>query len=133
MWENLVKTGGYAMILNNLAGQAKQIRIARTRTLRQNRAKNIAIGAGIGTAIGVVAGILFAPKSGRETRQIITDRTSETMKDLKDNIASAKNKVSASVKETADCLRETGQKTAEEVKENVKDVKENVKDKAKKV
>lgn len=121
MWENLVKTGGYAMILNNLAGQAKQIRIARTRTLRRNRAKNMAIGAGIGTAVGIVAGIVFAPKSGRETRQIITDRTSETIKDLKENIASAKSKVSASVKEKTDRLRETGQKTAEEEKENLKD------------
>ncbi|MFO7911495.1 MAG: YtxH domain-containing protein [Desulfotignum sp.] len=121
MWENLVKTGGYAMILNNLAGQAKQIRIARTRTLRQNRAKNLAIGAGIGTAIGVMAGILFAPKSGRETRQIVTDRTSETIKDFKNNIASAKNKVSASAKEKADRLREKGQEAAEDVKDNLKD------------
>lgn len=123
MWKNFIKTGGYAMILNNLVSQAKQIRIARTRTLQQNSAKNVAIGAGIGTAIGVLAGILFAPKSGRETRQIISDRTSETIKDLKDNITSAKNKVSASVKETADCLRETGQKATEDVKENLKDKK----------
>ncbi|MCF8114281.1 MAG: YtxH domain-containing protein [Desulfotignum sp.] len=109
------------MILNSLAGQAKQIRIARTRTLRQNRTKNMAIGAGIGTVIGVAAGILFAPKSGRETRQIITDRTSETLKDLKDNIASAKSKISASAKEKADRFRDKGQEAAEDVKENVKD------------
>ncbi len=129
MWENLIKTGGYAMILNNLASQAKQIRIARTRTVRQTRAKNMAIGAGIGTAIGVVAGILFAPKSGRETRQIITDRTSETIKDFKNNIASAKSKVSASAKEKADRLRETGQEAAEDVKENLKDKDKKDKDK----
>ncbi len=109
------------MILNNLASQAKQIRIARTRTLRQNRAKNLAIGAGIGTAIGVAAGILFAPKSGRETRQIITDRTSETIKDFKNNIASAKSKISASAKEKADRLRDKGHEAAEDVKENLKD------------
>ncbi len=129
MWENLIKTGGYAMILNNLAGQAKQIRIARTRTLRQNRAKNMAIGAGIGTAIGVMAGILFAPKSGRETRQIITDQTCETIKDFKNNIASAKSKVSASAKEKADRLRETGQEAAEDVKEDLKDKDKKNKDK----
>jgi len=125
MLGNLVKTGGYAMILNNLANQAKQIRIARTRTVRQNRTKNIALGAGIGTAIGVAAGILFAPKSGRETRQIITDRTCETIKNLKDNIASTKNKVSASVKEKAEKVRDTGQKAAEDVKENLKNKDKN--------
>lgn len=118
MWENLIKTGGYAMILNNLADQAKQIQIARTRTLRQNRAKNMAIGAGIGTAIGVVAGILFAPKPGRETRQIISDRTCEALKDFKDNIASAKSKVSDAVKEKADQARETSQKTAKDAKKD---------------
>lgn len=123
MWKNFIKTGGYAMILNNLASQVKQIRIARTRTLQQNRAKNVAIGAGIGAGIGVVAGILFAPKSGRETRQIISDRTSQTIKNLKDNITSAKNKVSASVKETADSLREKGKQATEDVKENLKDKK----------
>ncbi|MFO7988369.1 MAG: YtxH domain-containing protein [Desulfotignum sp.] len=118
MWENLIKTGGYAMILNNLADQAKQIQIARTRTLRQNRAKNMAIGAGIGTAIGVVAGILFAPKPGRETRQIISDRTCEALKDFKDNIASAKSKVSDAVKENADQASKTSQKTAKDAKKD---------------
>jgi gas vesicle protein len=121
MWKNLIKTGGYAMILNNLASQAKQIRIARTRTVRQNKAKNMALGAGIGTAIGVMAGILFAPKPGRETRRILSDRTCETLKDFKNNLASAKSKVSASAKEKAEQVRETGQKAAEDVKENLKD------------
>lgn len=106
------------MILNNLADQAKQIQIARTRTLRQNRAKNMAIGAGIGTAIGVVAGILFAPKPGRETRQIISDRTCEALKDFKDNIASAKSKVSDAVKENADQASKTSQKTAKDAKKD---------------
>jgi len=109
------------MILNNLASQAKQIRIARTRTVRQNKAKNMALGAGIGTAIGLMAGILFAPKPGRETRRIISDRTCETLKDFKNNLASAKSKVSASAKEKAEQVRETGQKAAEDVKENLKD------------
>jgi gas vesicle protein len=121
MWKNFIKTGGYAMILNNLASQAKQIRIARTRTVRQNKAKNMALGAGIGTAIGLMAGILFAPKPGRETRRIISDRTCETLKDFKNNLASAKSKVSASAKEKAEQVRETGQKAAEDVKENLKD------------
>lgn len=42
-----------------------------------------AIGALIGAAAGLVAGILTAPKSGKETRQDIADKTGE----LKDGAA----------------------------------------------
>ena len=49
--------------------------------------KKLAIGAGVAAAVGYVAGILTAPKSGRETRQDIKDAAatglSEAEKQLK--------------------------------------------------
>lgn len=87
------------MILNELANQVKKLRSSRTEDIRRNRTKNLILGAGIGTVVGVTAGILFAPKSGRETRHIIADRTGQTAKNLKDKVAAAKEKIVASAKE----------------------------------
>lgn len=40
--------------------------------------KKVAIGAAISAAVGYLAGILTAPKSGKETRQAIKDKAQET-------------------------------------------------------
>ena len=108
------------MILNELANQVKKVRSARAKDMRRNRTKNMVIGVGIGSALGVATGILLAPKSGKETRQIIADRTSETIKNFKDNVAATKAKISASATEKGSRLREAGQKGVEAVKETLK-------------
>jgi len=117
---NMIKVGGYIMILNELANQVKKVRSSRAKDMRRNRTKNMVIGVGIGSALGVATGILFAPKSGKETRQIIADRTSETINNFKDNVAATKAKISASATEKGSRLREAGQKGVEAVKETLK-------------
>jgi gas vesicle protein len=117
---NIIKAGGYAMILNELINQVNEARRSRAKALRRNRTKNMIIGAGIGTAVGVAAGILFAPKSGKETRQIIADRTSETVVNLKESVAAAKERIAASTAEKSSMLREAGQKGVEAAKEKLK-------------
>ncbi len=52
---------------------------------------NLFIGLGIGLVIGGIAGLMLAPKSGSETRQIIKDKVGEVA-----------DKVSAGVKATVD-------------------------------
>lgn len=96
---NVIKAGGYMMILNELANQMKQLKNSRTETVRRNRTKNLIMGVGIGSVVGVAAGILFAPKSGKETRHLIADRTGRTVKNLKDNVAATKEKMCASATE----------------------------------
>jgi len=117
---NIIKAGGYVMILNELINQVNEARRSRAKALRRNRTKNMVIGAGIGTAVGVTAGILFAPKSGKETRQIIADRTSETVVNLKESVAAAKERIAASTAEKSAMLREAGQKGVEAAKEELK-------------
>jgi gas vesicle protein len=117
---NMIKVGGYIMFLNELANQVKKVKSSRAKDMRHNRNKNMVIGVGIGSALGVAAGILFAPKSGKETRQIIADRTSETIKNFKDNVAATKAKISASTTEKGSRLHEAGQKGVEAVKETLK-------------
>ncbi|MBF0235483.1 MAG: YtxH domain-containing protein [Desulfamplus sp.] len=78
----------------------KELGQLRTREIQQrSRTRNLIIGAGIGSAVGVAAGILFAPQSGRETRHIIANRAGETVKHLKENVAASKVKILASAAE----------------------------------
>ena len=115
------------MILNELANKMKKSRSSRAKDMRRNRTKNIAIGVGIGSALGVAAGILFAPKSGKETRQIIADKTSETVKDFKNNVSATKEKISASAAEKGSRLREAGQEGVAVVKESLRKLGEDKK------
>jgi len=117
---NIIKAGGYVMLLNELVNQVKAVRRSREKTNRRDRTKNMVIGAGIGTAVGLAAGILFAPKSGKETRQIIADRTSETVVNLKESVAAAKERIAASTAEKRAMLREAGQKGVAAAKEELK-------------
>ena len=108
------------MIFNELANQVTKIRHSRTRDIRRNRTRNLIIGAGIGSAVGVAAGILFAPKSGSETRKVIVDRTGKTVKNLKDNVAATKARIFASSTEKRSRSHKTGANSDETGKETLK-------------
>lgn len=51
--------------------------MAKAKDNKGDAVKKFAIGAGIAAGIGYLAGILTAPKSGKETRQDIKDKASE--------------------------------------------------------
>lgn len=66
---------------------------------KKNLKKGLAIGASIGAAFGAISGILFAPKSGKETRQIIKDETINAAKKASDGIKGAVDTTSEKAKE----------------------------------
>lgn len=72
-------------------------------------AKKIALG----TAIGAITGILFAPKSGKETREDIAKKTKNTADTVK-----------KSVKDSVESIKETEEKIRGDIKEKVKEFKE---------
>jgi gas vesicle protein len=108
------------MILNELSNQVKKIRSFQTKTMRHAKKRNIIIGVGIGSAVGVAAGILLAPKSGREIRQGISDRTRKTMKNLKENVAATKTRMFDAALKKDSHLHEAGQKGSGAEKESAK-------------
>jgi len=120
MLMNIIRAGGYIMIFNELANKVNKIRQSRTKDIRGNRTKNMIIGAGIGSAVGVAAGILFAPKSGSETRKVIADRAGKTVKNLKDNVAATKARIVASSTEKKSRSHKTGENSDETEKETLK-------------
>ena len=86
------------MLLKDLLERNKR---EREKAAKRKAAKNVAIGAGVGTVLGLAAGLLFAPKSGKETRQ-----------DIAENAKKAADKVSKGTK-----------KVVENVKHSMEDVK----------
>lgn len=75
--------------------------------LRRKSGANLAAGIVAGAAIGAVAGILLAPKSGKETREDIKMKTGEVAAKVKDKTVAAYKTVKQKIKpvdDESDCI-----------------------------
>jgi gas vesicle protein len=84
----------------------------------------------IGGVLGALAGIFFAPKSGKELRSDIKEKGSEFLKDIKEIYADAGTKAKDIIEEAKHQAKElmkeaegTGEKIAGKVQEKVGQVK----------
>jgi gas vesicle protein len=92
---------------------------AREKDLKKKIAKSLALGAVAGSALGAISGVLFAPKSGKETRQQIKDDVTEVAKKAAIDVKDASEKAAEGIKELAG-------KANEYVSEKLKNRKEDV-------
>lgn len=97
--KNKLFKGRHTMKLADIIKERKR---AERRRQKVDTAKKIAIG----SAIGALAGLLFAPKSGKETRQDIVDKTKKA------------------AESTTKTLKNLEEKVKDEVKSKVEDIKE---------
>jgi len=104
-------------------------RITRERKRRQKieTAKKVAAGAGIAAAIGAAAGILLAPKSGKETRADIKNKASEVTEKTRETVHEKYDKVKEAAEQASkgihDVIREARAKKSDAPKaEAAKDV-----------
>ena len=84
----------------------------------------------IGGALGVLAGIFFAPKSGKELRSDIKHKGGEVLKDVKNIYADTRTKTKELIKEAKYQAKElkkeaegAGERIADQVQEKVDQVK----------
>jgi len=68
------------------------------------------LGALIGAAAGVVVGILFAPRSGKETREIIGEKAKEYSEKGKELIQKGTKAAKGKIKQTADRISDRMEK-----------------------
>ncbi len=73
------------MIMKEIADRVRQARSDREKTLRLKKAGILALGVTIGCTVGALAGVLFAPKSGGETREDLIRRGCETWGKIQEN------------------------------------------------
>lgn len=86
---------------------------------KTSAAKPVLTGFLVGSAIGAATALLFAPRSGEETRAEIRgkaidlrDRTTETVKDTVSQAKSKANELKDNVWEKAEELKQRGKQTA---------------------
>jgi gas vesicle protein len=129
---NLIKTGGYAMMLKEVAERVMTLRNRRRIAQRRQNAKNLLLGATIGTAAGAAMGLLFAPRSGRETRDQISQRTGETLDTVKARVSDAGERIVDRVQSRTARLRIAAEACSENIKDAVRELDEEIDLKGKK-
>ena len=87
-----------------------------------------------GVGAGVTLGVLFAPKSGKETRKNISDATKKGLNYVGENLANAKNYIEEKTSDIREALAEKyDELTDETISEEVEEVAKKVEEKAKEV
>ncbi len=95
------------MIMKEIADRLRQARIDREKTSRRKKAGILALG----VTIGAVAGVLFAPKTGKETREDLSQRGCEAWEKIKENASHTGHRLVSAVEEKSSSLR-TAAKTS---------------------
>jgi gas vesicle protein len=118
---NLIKVGGSAVILKEIADRILDTRISREQTLRRDRAGMLALGVVIGSAAGAVAGVLLAPKSGKETREELSRYSCETWGKMKDNATATGHRLVDAVEEKGSRMRTAAEKGVDAARESLQE------------
>jgi len=91
---------------------------------RVKAAQKFAVGMGVVTAVGVATGILFAPKSGKETREDLKKKAVNTVGTIKEivqkKLGTVKDSAAHAAQEVCNVIKDVHGKT-EGVKNDVKD------------
>lgn len=119
--DNVIRVGGTAMILKEIADSIRRTGLHREQTLRRNRAGMLAVGVVIGGMAGAAAGVLFAPRAGKETREDLSRRSSEAWEKVKENASSTGQQLISAVEERSSRVRTAAEKGVDAARESLKE------------
>ena len=114
---NVIKYGGYAMFITEATRRVLDFQGKKARQRKIRTARDLMVGATLGTAVGAAAGVLFAPRSGEETREAIRRKTDETLSAAKENIADKTVDLREAVRSRKDEYLEIADKCADAIRE----------------
>ena len=121
MLKNLIIAGGSAMIMKEITDLVRQARIDREKTLRRKKAGILALGVTIGSTVGAVAGVLFAPRAGKETREDLSRRGCEAWGKIKENASHTGHRLVSAIEEKSSRVRTAAEKHVDAAKEALKE------------
>lgn len=105
-----IKVGGTAVIIKDIADRIINTRLTREQTLRRNRAGMLALGVAIGGTVGAVAGVLFAPRAGSETRKELGRYGGEAWGQVKESVSATSHRLVDAVEEKGSRVRAAAEK-----------------------
>ncbi|MCL7487712.1 MAG: YtxH domain-containing protein [Desulfobulbaceae bacterium] len=116
------------MILKEIADNIRRSGLHREQTLRRNRAGMLALGVVIGGTVGAAAGVLFAPRAGKETREDLSRRSSEAWEKVKENASTTGQQLVSAVEEKSSRVRTAAEKGVDAAKKGVDAARESLKE-----
>ncbi|MGB3224377.1 MAG: YtxH domain-containing protein [Desulforhopalus sp.] len=112
MIENFLKLSGYAVLAREAADLVFNSKSNRKREQNQALANSISASL-VGLAVGVGVGLLFAPRAGRETREMISDTTQNQIDRLQVELTERKKQLNDLMKTKKDELRSVASEVTE--------------------
>jgi len=109
------------MIIKDFVDHVRHAKIDRENAARRSKAGMLVLGVSIGCTVGAVAGILLAPRSGKETRDDVALRGGEAWEKIKDNVSDNGHRLVHALKEKGACLGTADAKESEAVEESLQD------------
>ena len=111
------------MIFTNWYGNRKK---EKQRKLKIKTTKKILIGTAAGSLGGLLGGLLFSPKSGKENREDIANSSKELKQTINNKVSDAKDNVTDAkvrIKQKSTELKESLNNKVSDAKDNVTDAK----------
>ncbi len=105
------------MIVKELVDRLRNVRSDREKTIRRNQAGVLALGVSIGCTVGAVAGILFAPKAGKETRDDVSRCSKDAWEKIKDNTSTTGKRLVNAIEEKGSQVYVAAEKCVDAAKE----------------
>jgi len=109
------------MIVQDLFDRVKNARNLRQKALQRNTTGLLALGVSIGCTVGAVAGVLFAPRAGKETREAVSRRSCEAWGKIKDNVSSNGHRLANAIEEQGTRVYTAAEKGIDAAKEALHD------------
>ena len=110
------------MIIKDFIDHVRYAKIDRENAARRSKAGMLALGVSIGCTVGAVAGILLAPRSGKETRDDVALRGGEAWEKIKDNVSTNGHRLVHVLQEKGACLGAAVEKDNEAAKKSLQDL-----------
>lgn len=115
MISNLLRLGGYLLLAREAADFMASASDFRHHELQREKVSCAVTGTLVGLSAGLTLGVLFAPRAGKETREIISTRTGEMIDALQHDLAAKKQSVDEYISRKKEEFCSEPEKTEEEV------------------
>lgn len=113
------------MLLTETTRRIREFQERKAREKRRRTTRDLVIGATVGTAVGAAAGVLFAPRSGAETRRELGRKAGEQLHDAKETLAEKTDTVTSAVRSRKDEYLDIAEKCADAIREVHKEAARN--------